>query len=99
MMAVNMSCKQTKSSLTLSPWVLKLAYSCSVPAEVQASYVVIIDSILAASDLNTITSKRIREGLQRAVDYDITPQKVHLPSDEGACSADDRIRMQSKHSS
>ena len=47
-----------------------------VPPEVQASYVVIIDSILAASDLNTITSKRIREGLQRAVNYDITPQKV-----------------------
>ena len=49
-----------------------------VPQEVQASYVVIIDSILAASDLNTITSKRIREGLQRAVNYDITPQKVAL---------------------
>jgi len=47
----------------------------SLPAEVQASYVVIIDSILAASDLNTITSKRIREGLQAAVDYDITPHK------------------------
>ena len=42
----------------------------------QASYIVIIDSILAASDLQTITSKRIREGLQRAVDYDIGPQKV-----------------------
>jgi upstream activation factor subunit UAF30 len=38
--------------------------------------VTIIDSILAASDLNTITSKRIREGLQKAVSYDITPQKV-----------------------
>ncbi|MCJ1408593.1 hypothetical protein MMC19_002668 [Ptychographa xylographoides] len=49
-----------------------------LPAEVQASYVVIIDSILASSDLNTITSKRIREGLQRAVDYDITPQKDEI---------------------
>ncbi|MCJ1281926.1 hypothetical protein MMC26_001249 [Xylographa opegraphella] len=47
----------------------------SLPPEVQAAYVVIIDSILAASDLQKITSKRIREGLQRAVDYDITPQK------------------------
>ena len=47
-----------------------------MPSEVQASYIVIIDSILAASDLQTITSKRIREGLQRAVDYDISPQKV-----------------------
>ncbi|MCJ1243834.1 hypothetical protein MMC30_001031 [Trapelia coarctata] len=52
----------------------------SLPTEVQASYVVIIDSILAASDLNTITSKRIREGLQRAVDYDITPQKDAIKS-------------------
>lgn len=50
-----------------------------VPPEVEASYVKIIDSILAASDLNTITSKRIREGLQRAVEYDITPQKVGSP--------------------
>ncbi|MCJ1356508.1 MAG: hypothetical protein MMC33_006503 [Icmadophila ericetorum] len=47
----------------------------SLPPEVEASYVKIIDSILAASDLNTITSKRIREGLQAAVEYDITPQK------------------------
>ena len=48
----------------------------AVSPEHQASYVVIIDSILAASDLNTISSKRIREGLQRAVDYDIAPHKV-----------------------
>lgn len=47
---------------------------------------VIIDSILAASDLNTITSKRIREGLQRAVDYDITPQKVALAISEKMCA-------------
>lgn len=38
----------------------------------------IIDSILAASDLNTISEKRIRKGLQAAVEYDITPQKVHI---------------------
>ena len=48
----------------------------SVPSEVRASYIVIIDDILANSDLQTISSKRIREGLQKAVDYDITPQKV-----------------------
>ncbi|MCJ1330561.1 hypothetical protein MMC10_007246 [Thelotrema lepadinum] len=47
----------------------------SLPAEVRASYVVIIDRILAESDLNTISSKRIREGLQKEVPYDITPQK------------------------
>ncbi len=48
----------------------------AVPPEVEASYSAIIDSILAASDLNTISAKRIRKGLQAAVDYDITPQKV-----------------------
>ena len=47
-----------------------------VPPEVEASYATIIDSILAASDLNTISEKRIRKGLQQAVEYDITPQKV-----------------------
>lgn len=36
----------------------------------------IIDTILASSDLNTISEKRIRKGLQQALDHDITPQKV-----------------------
>ena len=48
----------------------------TVPPELEASYSVIIDKILAASDLNTISAKRIRKGLQAEVDYDITPQKV-----------------------
>ncbi|KAL9588956.1 MAG: hypothetical protein Q9203_002246 [Teloschistes exilis] len=48
----------------------------ALSAEVEAKYVVIIDTILASSDLNTISEKRIRKGLQQAVDYDITPQKV-----------------------
>ncbi|KAL9637594.1 MAG: hypothetical protein Q9164_002098 [Protoblastenia rupestris] len=46
-----------------------------VSAERRSSFIPIIDSILAASDLNTISEKRIRKGLQTAVDYDITPQK------------------------
>ena len=49
---------------------------CLVPPEVEASFVTIIDSILAASDLDTITEKTIRKGLQQQVEYDITPQKV-----------------------
>lgn len=49
-----------------------------MPPEVKASYATIIDSILAASDLETISEKRIRKGLQQAVEYDITPQKVPL---------------------
>jgi upstream activation factor subunit UAF30 len=54
----------------------------ALPPEVEASYSAIIDSILAASDLNTISAKRIRKGLQEKVDYDISHQKVscHLPS-------------------
>jgi DEK C terminal domain len=47
-----------------------------VPAEVRATYSAIIDGILKTSDLNTISSKRIREGLQAGIEYDLTPQKV-----------------------
>ena len=46
-----------------------------------ASYSAIIDDILAQSDLNLVSAKRIRKGLQEKVDYDITPQKVHLTDD------------------
>lgn len=49
-----------------------------VPPEVEASYTVIIDDILAHSDLNTVSAKRIRKGLQARVDHDITPEKVSL---------------------
>lgn len=48
----------------------------AVPAEVRAKYTAIIDSILEKSDLNTVSEKRIRQGLQDVVQYDITPQKV-----------------------
>ncbi|KAF2200139.1 SWIB-domain-containing protein [Delitschia confertaspora ATCC 74209] len=47
----------------------------ALPPEVEASYAAIIDDILAASDLNTISAKRIRKGLQEKVDYDISHQK------------------------
>ncbi|KAF2015987.1 SWIB-domain-containing protein [Aaosphaeria arxii CBS 175.79] len=46
-----------------------------LPQEVEASYAAIIDSILAASDLTTISAKRVRKGLQERVDYDISHQK------------------------
>ena len=60
----------------------------AVPLDVQASYIVIIDSILAKSDLQTITAKRIREGLQQQVDYDISPQKASwLRPDTCLCGA------------
>ncbi|KAF2265679.1 SWIB-domain-containing protein [Lojkania enalia] len=49
-----------------------------LPPEVEASYSAIIDSILAASDLNTVSAKRIRKGLQEKVDYDISHQKEQV---------------------
>lgn len=48
----------------------------SLCPDARESYVKVIDSILAASDLNTISEKRIRKGLQEAVGYDLTPQKA-----------------------
>jgi hypothetical protein len=48
----------------------------TVSHDVEARYTEVIDSILAKSDLNTISEKRIRKGLQEVVGYDLTPQKV-----------------------
>ncbi|KAG9206099.1 hypothetical protein G6514_004820 [Epicoccum nigrum] len=47
----------------------------ALPAEVAATYSVIIDEILRASDLNTISAKRIRKGLQERIGKDTAPQK------------------------
>jgi upstream activation factor subunit UAF30 len=49
-----------------------------VSSEKRAAYTQVIDSILADknTDLNEISEKRIRKGLQETLDYDITPQKV-----------------------
>ncbi|KAJ5541781.1 hypothetical protein N7494_006857 [Penicillium frequentans] len=48
----------------------------SLSSEVRDQFIEIIDSILAKSDLNTISEKRIRKGLQEEVGYDLTPQKA-----------------------
>lgn len=50
----------------------------TISPENEASYARIIDSILAASDLTTISAKRIRRGLQTALDHDIDPYKVSV---------------------
>ena len=47
-----------------------------MPPEVRARYVTIIDSVLATSDIEKISKRKIRMGIQEAVEYDITPQKV-----------------------
>ncbi|KAJ5676053.1 hypothetical protein N7462_008950 [Penicillium macrosclerotiorum] len=48
----------------------------SLSSEKRNEYTEIIDSILAKSDLNTISEKRIRKGLQDVIGYDLTPQKA-----------------------
>ncbi|KAJ5115325.1 hypothetical protein NUU61_001084 [Penicillium alfredii] len=50
----------------------------SLSSEVRDQYIEIIDSILGKSDLNTISEKRIRKGLQDVVGYDLTPQKATI---------------------
>ena len=50
----------------------------SVSTEVEARYTTIIDAILATSDLNTISEKRIRKGLQAIVQHDIAPEKAEI---------------------
>jgi DEK C terminal domain len=65
--------------------------SVAVPPEVRANYIGIIDSILAKSDLSRISEKKIRQGIQAKVEYDITPQKVscdHMEQQPHASSTD-----------
>ncbi|KAK2867905.1 hypothetical protein FQN49_003360 [Arthroderma sp. PD_2] len=46
--------------------------------DAKASYTAIIDSILASSDLTTISEKRIRRGLQEKTGHDLAPYKPAL---------------------
>lgn len=48
--------------------------------QVEQKYTAIIDNILATCDLNTISAKRIRKGLQEALNQDISHQKVPTAS-------------------
>jgi upstream activation factor subunit UAF30 len=47
-----------------------------VTAEEKSSYTRIIDGILSAADLQTVTRKKIRQGLEAAIDKDLSAQKV-----------------------
>ncbi|KAK5109759.1 hypothetical protein LTR62_006599 [Meristemomyces frigidus] len=49
-----------------------------LPTEQLASYSAIIDGILASADLDVISAKAIRKGLQAQVDYDLTEQKESI---------------------
>jgi len=50
-----------------------------VSAEERAEYTRVIDEILQASDLETVTRKVIMRGLQEAVGKDLKEQKVCAP--------------------
>ncbi|KAI1614590.1 SWIB/MDM2 domain-containing protein [Exophiala viscosa] len=52
----------------------------SLPSDVRAKYIAIIDGILDGADLTTITRKDIIKGIQDKVEYDITPHKVAIKS-------------------
>jgi hypothetical protein len=65
-------CTTPPPSITKLPLIRLLP----VPPEVEASYATIIDGILASSDLNTISAKAIRKGLQSKVSFDLSAQKV-----------------------
>ncbi|CAK1368152.1 Upstream activation factor subunit spp27 [Cercospora beticola] len=47
----------------------------ALPLEQHAAYSAIIDNVLANSDLNTISAKRIRKELQEQVGHDLSSQK------------------------
>ncbi|KAK3321931.1 hypothetical protein B0H66DRAFT_574363 [Apodospora peruviana] len=49
-------------------------------AEEKANYTSIIDGILAAADLQTVTRKKIRQGLEAAIDKDLSDQKIAIKS-------------------
>jgi upstream activation factor subunit UAF30 len=49
-----------------------------VTDEEKTTYTRVIDGILAAADLETVTRKKIRQGLEEAVDKDLSDQKVRV---------------------
>ena len=48
----------------------------AVTDEERGAYTRIIDGILASADLETVTRKKIRQGLEEAIDKDLSEQKV-----------------------
>ncbi|KAK1753360.1 upstream activation factor subunit spp27 [Echria macrotheca] len=52
----------------------------TLTADEEARYTEIIDGILAAADLQTVTRKRIRQGLETAVGKDLSDQKNAIKS-------------------
>lgn len=48
--------------------------------EEEIEFTRLIDNILATADLQTVTRKKIRQGLEVAVGKNLSEQKVSLPS-------------------
>lgn len=59
-----------------------------LPPDIADKYSAIIDSILEDADLNTISAKRIRKGLQERLGHDISGEKVHIYACPGHPRAD-----------
>ena len=68
-----------------------------VPNEVRSKYVAIIDDILSQSNLAQVTEKKIRNGIQDRVEYDITPQKVRARKTGFLLRWADNLRQQSRN--
>jgi hypothetical protein len=67
-----MSCK-----IDIHAWNLDVMLTSGrVTPDVRAQYIAIIDSILIDADLETVSVKQVRSGIQEKVQYDITPHKV-----------------------
>lgn len=56
-----------------------------LPPDVADKYSTIIDNILENADLNTISAKRIRKGLQERLGHDISGEKVNMLAKKTRC--------------
>jgi len=56
-----------------------------VTADERAEYTRIIDGILATANLETVTRKKIRQGLEAAINKDLSDQKVRVSFPQAYC--------------
>ena len=76
------SCTQAHPDF-LHPPVERVLIPCpvAVSAEDKVEYTRIIDGILATADLNTVSRKKVRDGLETALDRDLSAQKASLSTE------------------
>jgi hypothetical protein len=68
--------KHVSTCIYIIPTRIQANILATVTAEEEREYAVIIDDILSQSDLNTVSAKAIRKGIQQRVDHDISAKKV-----------------------